>query len=166
MGQFRDRFQLARTQYGNNNAYCQDNATTWTDWSASADPELQEFVANLAALRRRLPVLRQSRWLTGEAHARGRPDCLWWHPAGRPMTVPDWHDTGLATVGMWLSSTAERDVLCWFHRGAEALPVTLPAGAWVQRCATAAGHAFASEACHSVLTLAGRSVVLLELQND
>ena len=49
--------ELGRTQGGNNNAYCQDNETSWLDWSAeSADPEFLELVRRLIALRReRLP---------------------------------------------------------------------------------------------------------------
>ena len=40
--------ELGRTQGGNNNAYCQDNAVSWVDWSlAGDDGDLTEFVAGL-----------------------------------------------------------------------------------------------------------------------
>jgi isoamylase len=45
--------ELGRTQQGNNNAYCQDNRTTWFDWSA-VDKDLLAFTRHLVALRRRI----------------------------------------------------------------------------------------------------------------
>ena len=42
--------ELGRTQQGNNNAYCQDNPTTWFDWSA-VDADLLEFTRRLIGLR-------------------------------------------------------------------------------------------------------------------
>ncbi len=42
--------ELGRTQGGNNNAYCQDNAVSWIDWP-SADPRLVEFTADVIRLR-------------------------------------------------------------------------------------------------------------------
>jgi glycogen operon protein len=43
--------EFGRTQQGNNNAYAQDNETTWLDWK-NADDERIEFVSRLAELRR------------------------------------------------------------------------------------------------------------------
>ena len=157
--------ELARSQHGNNNAYCQDSPTTWTDWSAAADPDLRDFVAGLAELRRRLPLLRQRRWLTGEpgvSGRQGRPDCLWWHPAGRPMSVPDWHDPEQSMVGMWLASATFGELLCLFNRAAEALEVILPEGDWTRLCDSAAEPAFTTTLQRGRLVLPGRSVVLLE----
>lgn len=53
--------EQGHSQQGNNNAYCQDNATTWLDWS-TADDALTDYVAALIALRRRIPALQQDRW--------------------------------------------------------------------------------------------------------
>jgi glycogen operon protein len=47
--------ELGRTQNGNNNAYAQDNETTWIDWN-NADMDLVETVAHLIATRRALPL--------------------------------------------------------------------------------------------------------------
>lgn len=44
--------EFGRTQKGNNNAYAQDNETTWLDW-LGRDTELEDFTAGLASLRRR-----------------------------------------------------------------------------------------------------------------
>ncbi|KPC63820.1 glycogen debranching protein, partial [Streptomyces sp. NRRL WC-3753] len=48
--------EMGRTQGGNNNAYCQDDETSWVDWSLREDPEW----ADLLALTRRLIALRRS----------------------------------------------------------------------------------------------------------
>jgi len=50
--------EFRRTQHGNNNAYCQDNAITWFDW-AGADTALRDYTTKLIALRRDHPVFRQ-----------------------------------------------------------------------------------------------------------
>lgn len=74
--------ELGRTQAGNNNAYCQDNALTWLDW-ANADASLIDFTAGLIGLRRRFPQLRRTAWLCGERNANGQRDIVWWHANGR-----------------------------------------------------------------------------------
>ncbi len=55
--------EFGRTQKGNNNAYAQDNATTWLDWAA-ADRDLIAYVAELARLRERLAPFFGDRFLT------------------------------------------------------------------------------------------------------
>ncbi|MFW5634770.1 MAG: glycogen debranching protein, partial [Erythrobacter sp.] len=60
--------EFARTQRGNNNAYCQDNEISWVDWEQARSEEgeaLTRFVARLAELRRRHPVLRSAVFLHG-----------------------------------------------------------------------------------------------------
>jgi pullulanase/glycogen debranching enzyme len=83
--------ELGHSQGGNNNAYCQDNATGWIDW-AEADQALMGFVAGLLALRRRHPALRHEGWF----HAHPGPGdgwvLRWLRPDGQPMQVEDWHD--------------------------------------------------------------------------
>src|SRR5262249_22718053 len=52
--------EMGRTQHGNNNAYCQDNETSWVDWAlATKDTELTEFVTALTRLRREHLVFRR-----------------------------------------------------------------------------------------------------------
>ncbi len=61
--------EFGRTQKGNNNAYCQDNEISWVDWEGIDDDgrALTEFVQQADdACATRLPVLRRSRFLTGE----------------------------------------------------------------------------------------------------
>jgi glycogen operon protein len=56
--------ELARTQQGNNNAYCQDNELAWVDW-ADADEQLLEFTRKLTAFRHRHQVFQRRRFFTG-----------------------------------------------------------------------------------------------------
>ncbi len=82
--------ELGRTQGGNNNAYCQDNAISWVDWEA-ADAELIEFVARLCRLRRDQPILRRTRFFApGEIQ--------WLRPDGSPMEAGDWSTPGARAV--------------------------------------------------------------------
>lgn len=51
--------EFANTQFGNNNAYCQDNEISWLDWKRlDAHQDLAEYVRTLLALRTAHPVLR------------------------------------------------------------------------------------------------------------
>lgn len=74
--------ELGNTQFGNNNAYCQDNEITWIDWE-SADRSLIEYVGKLTSLRRRFPELRQRDFLHGE-------EVSWWRSDGVPTQDHDW----------------------------------------------------------------------------
>jgi isoamylase len=63
--------ELGRTQAGNNNAYCQDNQTSWVDWRRAREYDhLTDFVADLIALRRAHPALRRRGHLSGRAGSR------------------------------------------------------------------------------------------------
>ncbi len=97
--------ELGRTQRGNNNAYCQDNEITWFDWSA-ADAELIRFTTDLIALRRRHPVFRRRRFLTGTAAA----DLGWFTPSGAEMTPPEWADPNARSVALFIDGTTDPDV--------------------------------------------------------
>jgi isoamylase len=89
--------ELGRTQLGNNNAYCQDNATTWVDW-AGADNDLLAFTRRLVALRRAHPVFRRRRFLVGADVA----DVGWYTPAGTAMTDSNWSDPGARCIAIHL----------------------------------------------------------------
>jgi glycogen operon protein len=96
--------ELGRTQWGNNNAWCQDNEISWYDWNGSADVTvLREFTRRLIALRHAHPVLRRESFLRGE-QPRGSalPDVWWFRPDGRKMVRRDWDD-GEPALGMFLN---------------------------------------------------------------
>ena len=81
--------EICRTQRGNNNAYCIDDATTWFDWSGvSRHAEIHRFVRHLIRFRtaRTLPLERDELTLN-ELIARHRVE---WHGVG--LGEPDWSD--------------------------------------------------------------------------
>jgi glycogen operon protein len=85
--------ELGRTQRGNNNAYCQDNDTSWMEWAAirPEDERLRAFVRALLALRRRHRVFTRPRFLRGDAvSAEGVKDVTWLTPEGREAGPEDW----------------------------------------------------------------------------
>ncbi|UGY93723.1 glycogen debranching protein GlgX [Streptomyces gobiensis] len=113
--------ELGRTQHGNNNAYCQDNETSWLDWSLLDDPAWQalfDLTTRLIALRRAHPVLRRKAFFSGRPHAPGGlRDLAWFTPHGTEMTEADWYAPS-STIGLYLSG---RDIP---HRDAKGDPVT------------------------------------------
>ena len=99
--------ELSRSQGGNNNAYCQDNETSWLDWAAGArhDPDLPGFVAALAKLRRDFAGFRRRTYLTGTKVVGGSlKDVYWLVPEGGEMTGPDWDDPQRHVFGMQLAN--------------------------------------------------------------
>jgi glycogen operon protein len=84
--------EFGNSQGGNNNAYAQDNETGWLDWRGlEADPEFTDKVRELVRLRRKLPLLRQARYVHGRMPSdHGWCDIVWLHPDGRPMVHNDW----------------------------------------------------------------------------
>jgi isoamylase len=85
--------EVARTQWGNNNAYCQDNELSWLDWRlAPAREDLLAFTRRVLDLQRRHPVFRRRSFFQGRA-IRGAEvkDLTWFDPRGREMTDEAWN---------------------------------------------------------------------------
>jgi isoamylase len=96
--------ELGRSQGGNNNAYCQDNETSWYDWER-VDESLLAFVQKLIALRRRHPVFRRRKWFHGQP-IRGSVDIGWYRPDGDEMDDSDWDAGSARCVGVYLNGDA------------------------------------------------------------
>ena len=97
--------EFARSQGGNNNAYCQDNDLTWFDWTAAAkNTDLVDFTARLCRLREQHPVFRRRQFFHGTpAPDTTRDDLDWYRPDGIPMTPQDWSEPFARAVAMALS---------------------------------------------------------------
>jgi isoamylase len=94
--------EFSRTQGGNNNAYCQDNALSWVDWSLlDRHQDLLAFVQLLARVRRQHPEFRRETFLKGTASRTGAKDVTWLGTHGAEMNHRDWLDGQLRTVGAW-----------------------------------------------------------------
>ncbi|KTT10892.1 glycogen debranching protein GlgX [Pseudomonas rhizoryzae] len=101
--------EFARTQGGNNNAYCQDSEIGWVNWEISEkSAELQEYVRTLIDLRRRYPLLRRSRFFTGVYNEElGVKDVTWLQPSGDEMGVEQWQDGSNKCMGILLDGRAQ-----------------------------------------------------------
>ena len=81
--------EMGNTQYGNNNAYCQDNEISWVDWDLlKKNKALHAFTLKAIAFRKAHPCLGRTSFFKGENKAGDFPDIRWYGPEGAP--VPDW----------------------------------------------------------------------------
>lgn len=101
--------EFARTQGGNNNAYCQDNAVSWLDWTLrEKNDSLVQFVRKLTGLRRKYPILRRNIFLNGQyIEELGVRDVTWINPQGSQMSEEQWQDPGSRCFGMLLDGRAQ-----------------------------------------------------------
>jgi len=101
--------EFRRTQQGNNNAYCQDNEISWVNWElAKANKDLVDFFRRLTGLRHKYPVLRRSRFLTGEyIEELGVKDVTWINANGSEMDDVHWGDSDMLCFGMLLDGRAQ-----------------------------------------------------------
>jgi glycogen operon protein len=104
--------EIARTQQGNNNAYCQDNELSWHDWKLTRPQrELLDFVHYVVELRRQHPVLRRQKFFFGR-RIRGSEvkDLSWFRPDGQEMTDEDWGNGFTRSFGLRLAGDAIAEV--------------------------------------------------------
>ncbi len=101
--------EFARSQNGNNNAYCQDTPIAWVNWNIQdKGKSLILFTYRLIALRRRFPILHRGRFLTGELHEKLEVrDVSWFQPNGDEMTGKAWGDPHAKSIGMLLDGRAQ-----------------------------------------------------------
>ncbi|MBL8566778.1 MAG: glycogen debranching protein GlgX [Hyphomicrobiaceae bacterium] len=177
--------EIGHSQGGNNNAYCQDNATTWIDWSRRDTHEggaLLAFVREVIALRGRIAALRQSSFLTGTPRdPASDKDASWWSPEGREMTAADWNEPHARTLGLHLAASPgaegedgvgreDAHVLLLFNADEREVAFRLPdlahGSAWTKQLDTAESTAASSAeerfAADASVTLTPRSLIVLE----
>jgi glycogen operon protein len=125
--------EVARSQAGNNNAYCHDGPLTWVDWTpAPAARAQREFVRRLIALRLAEPVFHRRTFTTSR-------ELAWVRPDGKEMTTADWHDPATRALGLLLHGDRIEEVdeagaprvgatfLLLVNAGEAAVPFVLPA---------------------------------------
>ncbi len=176
--------EFGRTQGGNNNAYCQDNEISWLDWKLEEKGRnLVRFVSRLAALRRRLPILHRSRYLTAQWNEElGIKDVTWLKPDGSEMDQSSWDDSDAHCLGILLDGRAQVSGIR--RRGADAtvlvvvnsyhdgIGFSLPAvpGGLAWRCLIDTNLSDDPDDCRhefgSEYVVTGRSLLMLELVLD
>jgi isoamylase len=141
--------ELGRTQGGNNNAYCQDNAIGWLDWTAIDDPDRDDiaFLQYLLELRRQHAILRWPVFLHARKSKDGIKDITWLEPDGHEKAMEQWHDPEQRVLGLMLNSEAQKldgengevivgeIILIVFNAQADPVTFTMPAlprdGEWL-----------------------------------
>ena len=173
--------ELGRSQRGNNNAYCQDNETSWLDWSQGDDARaLLAFTERVAALRAAHPVFHRRDFFQGRPlHGSKVRDIVWLQPNGAEMTEQEWgHDHARALAvflsGDGLNETDGRDralrddsFVVMFNADAHPVAFTLPAelglgtGELLIDTASASAPAPSGLDPRQPYTLAGRALALV-----
>jgi glycogen operon protein len=138
---------IGHSQGGNNNAYCQDNATSWLDWGR-ADTRYAHFIGALQALRRARAVLRSAQWWQAPDAASGVV-ARWFLPEGSSPRPEDWNDPARLALALVLESADDHGsdatnpqhapCLLMFNSAAHAVRFVLPPGAWVLHIDTGGG---------------------------
>ena len=174
--------EIGRTQRGNNNAYCQDNEISWTDWDLTpGQRDFLEFTRGLIQLRRDQPVLRRRRFFRGRA-IRGADvkDIAWLEPSGAEMTDESWNSGFVRSLGVRLEGHEIDEVdekgvpitgdtlLLLLSAHHEAIAFTLPREGpddrWVRLVDTTRPHVSGEDlAGGTQYALEGRSLALFRL---
>ena len=176
--------ELCRTQSGNNNAYCQDNEVSWTDWTLT--PERRDFLAftrRVIQIWRNHPVLRRRKFFQGRS-IRGAEvlDIAWLDSAGVEMTDETWHSPDVRALGVRLNGDAIQEVnergeriagdtlLLMLNPGDEIIRFVLPATAAVERWDTLLDTADPWQPTRRLRAgdryeLHGRSLAVMKLSN-
>jgi glycogen operon protein len=129
--------EFGNSQGGNNNAYNQDNPTSWLDW-ASADRELMAFVQAVIFLRKSEPALRHGHWFAHAPAPAGERSIVWLAPSGHDMQVHDWHDGAQHAFACRIDASPKngsteggcKHLLIAFNPEDAAIAFTLPPGDW------------------------------------
>ena len=100
--------EVARSQGGNNNAYCQDSEMNYLAWELDpAQTALRDFVAALTAIRQSRPLLRAPRWLHSEPTNPEGFHARWLRPQGGEMGPENWDDPDTRALGLLLATPGE-----------------------------------------------------------
>lgn len=104
--------EIGRTQFGNNNAYCQDDEISWYKWDLDeADKDLLEFTKLLIQIRKDSPVLHRRNFFLGrDIHGKAVRDIVWLRPDGEEMTEEEWDAGFVRTLGMYLNGQVMNEV--------------------------------------------------------
>lgn len=91
--------ERAKTQQGNNNAYCQDNLISWVNWDLNqTEQDFEDTVAYLNKLRRNHKVLRPSNFGNFNEAAFGSDKIRWYNRNGEIMNDDDWNNPERRTL--------------------------------------------------------------------
>ena len=116
--------EFGNTQYGNNNAYCQDNEITWLKW-ANFNKELFELTKQTIAARKQIGSLNRNQWWSGD-------NVQWLNIHGNQMTVDDWQNQQTKALQVVL----DKHCLLLINAKAEGQVFRLTDGKWTPQIGT------------------------------
>ena len=173
--------EINHTQLGNNNAYCQDNETTWLNWESSPQQQsFRDFVTHLICLRKNNPLLRWPLHLHGygerDDEIRGNEDAagiIWLNHDGREIQPEQWQDDDVKYFGCLLKTKPDsqfkaKPLLLYFNATAQDMDITLAdvenVDYWIKQIDTAYETIAQMQAdfTQTNIVLKSRSVILLE----
>ena len=177
--------ELGNTQYGNNNAYCQDNEISWIDW-ANADHTLLEFTRQLIHFRKAHPAFSRRRWFQGlPIRGVGVEDIAWFTHDGKEMKEENWkvdfakslavflNGLGLRSLGSKGEKLKDKNFYLIFNAHNGPLEFRIPSekygNNWLKILDTTNSVMKDDDACISAehtITINGHSVVLLESETQ
>ncbi|MDB5478330.1 MAG: Isoamylase [Alphaproteobacteria bacterium] len=174
--------EFARTQDGNNNAYCQDNEISWLHWENVENHPLLAFTRKLTGIRHQYPVLENPRFFTSDSHGDSElRDLTWINANGLAMQGHHW-DGNMRCFGMLMDGCvksmgvctpgSEARLLLVFNGWHEAVHFTLPeyptGSQWQILIDTNQETELPEESFKAghVYETAGRSVLLFILQKN
>jgi glycogen operon protein len=153
--------EMGHSQHGNNNAYCQDNATTWLHWDA-ADEGLVQYTQQLISLRQDCDALQSRFWWRTTANGLGTV-ARWFGPNGSALTANDWADAHVGAFMLTLERGALYVLLC--NSGDHPMNFELPTGTWQRRLDTSE-PSFSRQAFANTVSLAAHSLWVLEFSEN
>jgi glycogen operon protein len=121
--------ERAKTQQGNNNAYCQDTAMSWVNWQLTQhQQDFEETVAYLTKLRAEHPALRPPHFNNFEQATENSDLARWYNVFGEVMHEQDWHSAENRSFARLVKSVGERadQLLMVFHATENQIKFTLP----------------------------------------
>ena len=156
--------EVGRSQGGNNNAYCQDNAMNWLELEGldPRDAAFLDFMRRLIAFRAARPLFRQPSFLRTRASMSDQVEVAWLRPDGTAMEEADWHNSEARALGMLLRNTAGQALLL-FNGHFEAVPFELPGSEWEIVLDTSTGQVGRGKA-RPPEAVPARALVVLEAQ--
>ena len=116
--------EFGNTQYGNNNAYCQDNEITWLKW-ANFNKELFELTKQTIAARKQIGSLNRNQWWSGD-------NVQWLNIHSNQMTVDDWQNQQTKALQVVL----DKHCLLLINAKAEGQVFRLTDGKWTPQIGT------------------------------
>ncbi|MFN0063034.1 MAG: glycogen debranching protein GlgX [Myxococcaceae bacterium] len=173
--------EMGRSQGGNNNAYCQDNETSWLNWTLDERQRaLLEFTRRMVWLRKQEPVLQRRKFFEGVTIRDSvLKDATWFRPDGEEMVPEDWANPHLHALAFLLGGDAiptpdDRGnrvrgdtLLVMMNAGRRALVFTLPEVRWgnsweiVEDTVDFKGHKRDQQPAGSALEVASHALVVL-----